>query len=98
MLGDGVVLLAHSRQADSPIPVTLKRGRLVGETTGGGAHHNQMVRVGGHFVMSVPTGTVESPVTHTNWETIGVKPDVAVAADRAVDVALAEARKMLGQH
>lgn len=77
---------------------TLKRGRLVGETTGGGAHHNQMVRVGGHFVLSVPTGTVESPVTHTSWETVGVKPDVAVAADRALDVALAEARKILGEH
>lgn len=73
---------------------TLKRGRLIGETTGGGAHHNQMVRVGGHFVLSVPTGTVESPVTHTSWEAVGVKPDVAVAADRALDVALAEARKI----
>jgi hypothetical protein len=71
---------------------TLKRGRLIGEATGGGAHHNRMVRVGEHFVLSVPCGTVESPVTHSNWEGGGVKPDVAVSAERALEVALAEAR------
>jgi len=72
---------------------TLKRGRIVGETTGGGAHHNMMVRVGGDFVLSIPTGNVESPVTHTNWDGVGVKPDVAVDPQRALDVALEEARK-----
>lgn len=72
---------------------TLKRGRIVGETTGGGAHHNQLVRVGGHFALSIPVGTVESPVTHTSWEGVGVKPDVAVPAERALDVALAQARQ-----
>jgi hypothetical protein len=51
-----------------------------------------MVRVGEHFVLSVPCGTVESPVTHSNWEGVGVKPDVAVSAERALEVALAEAR------
>jgi len=72
---------------------TLKRGRLVGETTGGGAHHNQMVRVGGNFVLSVPVGTVESPVTHTSWEGVGVAPDVTVDAEHALEAALAEAHK-----
>ena len=76
---------------------TLKRARLVGETTGGGAHHNAVVRVGDHFALSIPVGTGESPVTHTNWERVGVKPDVPVAAERALDVALAEARRSLHQ-
>lgn len=73
---------------------TLKRGRLIGETTGGGAHHNMVVRVGGDFVLSIPTARAESPITHTDWDGVGVKPDVAVDAQRALDVALAEARKL----
>lgn len=71
---------------------SLGRARLVGETTAGAAHHNALVRVGGRLVLSVPIGTVEDPRTHTSWEGVGVKPDVAVAADRAYDVALAAAR------
>jgi hypothetical protein len=46
---------------------TLKRGTLVGETTGGGANHNDFVPVGGRFALSIPVGTVRSPVTNTNW-------------------------------
>jgi hypothetical protein len=68
---------------------TRKRATIVGETTGGGAHPGGGVPIGEHFIMFVPTGRAINPVTQTNWEGVGVKPDVAVAADQA----LAEAHK-----
>ena len=37
--------------------------------------------------MFVPAGRAINPVTKTNWEGTGVKPDVAVAADEALDKA-----------
>jgi hypothetical protein len=75
---------------------TLKRGTIIGETTGGGGHYNRFVKVGKHFVLSVAIGTTKSPVTHTNWDGIGVKPDVETSADRALDVALDRARTAVG--
>jgi hypothetical protein len=74
----------------------LKRGTLVGETTGGAANHNLFVVVGQRFVLSIPCGTVKSPVTGTNWEGVGVKPDLAAPRAQALDVALAAARRALG--
>jgi hypothetical protein len=66
---------------------TLKRATVVGEVTGGGANPNDGFDLGGGFTALIPDGRAVNPVTHTNWEGVGVKPDVAVAADKAVDVA-----------
>jgi hypothetical protein len=66
---------------------TLKRGTIIGETTAGAGHFNKFVEVGKQFVLSVAIGMTTSPVTHTNWDGIGVKPDIATAAERALDVA-----------
>jgi hypothetical protein len=65
----------------------LKRVTLVGETTGGGAHPGGAVPVGDHFAVFVPTGRAINPITKTNWEGIGVTPDVAVPADKALETA-----------
>jgi len=65
----------------------LKRATIVGETTGGGAHPGGMNRLHEHFGMFVPTGRAISPVTKTNWEGTGVKPDVEVPAGQALHVA-----------
>lgn len=74
----------------------LKRATLVGEVTGGGANPGDNFRLTPHFEMFVPTGRAVSPVTHTNWEGVGVQPDVRVDADRALDRAQALAlEKML---
>jgi hypothetical protein len=40
------------------------------------------------MIASIPFGRAENPVTKTNWEGKGVKPDVAVAAPEAFKVAL----------
>jgi hypothetical protein len=66
---------------------TQKRARIVGETTGGGAHPGGGRPLGDHFVMFVPMGRAINPLTKTNWEGTGVKPDVAVAADEALEKA-----------
>ena len=62
--------------------------RVVGETTGGGAHPGGMVPVGAGFAMFVPAGRGENPTTGTNWEGVGVTPDTAVPAADALKVAL----------
>ena len=64
--------------------------RLVGETTGGGAHPGGMVPVGAGFAMFLPSGRGENPTTGTSWENVGVVPDVAVPATDALKTALAE--------
>jgi hypothetical protein len=66
---------------------TQKRAVLVGETTGGGAHPGGMSPLDDHFAMFVPAGRAINPITNTDWEGTGVKPDVAVAADKALEKA-----------
>ena len=70
---------------------TLHRATLVGEVTAGGAHPGDMHRLGDHFAAFIPDSRSISPITHADWEGVGVAPDVAVDADKA----LVEARKRL---
>ncbi len=74
---------------------TQKRGTLVGETTGGGANPGDFVSLGYGLVAFIPDGRAINPVTHTNWEHVGVKPDVAVAAAQAQQTAYAEILRTL---
>ena len=71
---------------------TRKRATIVGETTGGGANPGRGFSLPYSLTVFVPTGRAINPITKTNWEGVGVKPDVAVEADRALDVALSLAR------
>jgi retinol-binding protein 3 len=64
-----------------------KRATLVGEATGGGAHPGSGVLLGDHFIMFVPAGRAINPITKTDWEGTGVKPEVSVPADQALDKA-----------
>jgi hypothetical protein len=75
---------------------TQKRGVLVGETTGGGANPGEDFSIGHDFVAFIPTGRAINPVTHTNWEHVGVKPDIATPAADAQKTAYATIlRKLL---
>lgn len=65
----------------------LKRATILGETTGGGAHPVNGVRVSEHFELGVPYARAISPITKTNWEGTGVAPDVAMPANDALDAA-----------
>lgn len=71
----------------------LKRATIVGETTGGGAHPVAGRRIDEHFMIGVPGARAINPISKTNWEGVGVEPDVKVpAAD-----ALATAQKMAAE-
>jgi hypothetical protein len=69
----------------------LKRATIIGETTGGGAHPVAGHRIDEHFMIGVPFARAINPITHTNWEGVGVKPDIIVPANDA----LATAQKLL---
>ncbi|MGI8400356.1 MAG: S41 family peptidase [Gemmatimonadaceae bacterium] len=69
----------------------LKRATIVGETTGGGAHPVRGRRIDDHFMIGVPFARAINPITHTNWEGVGVEPDVKVPASDA----LATAQKLI---
>lgn len=74
----------------------LQRATIVGETTGGGAHPVNMKAVNKDFVLVVPVGRAINPITKTNWEGVGVQPDVKVAqADALATAHLLALRKSL---
>lgn len=75
---------------------SLKRATIVGETTGGGAHPGGVVPLPHGLSAFIPSGRAINPITHTNWEGTGVKPDVAVAAPDALEKALELARRLTG--
>ena len=66
---------------------TQKRATLIGETTGGGANAGDRFSLGHGLVVNIPTARAINPVTHTNWEHVGVKPDVQAPAAEAQQVA-----------
>lgn len=76
---------------------TQKRATLIGETTGGGANPGQEVELPEGFSAFIPDGRAINPITNTNWEGTGVKPDIAVAADSALKEAHMLALKQLGE-
>lgn len=75
----------------------LKRATIVGEVTGGGANPFEYRRVHAHFALSLPEKRSINPITGTNWQDVGVKPDVAVPADQALATALSLAKEALAE-
>lgn len=73
----------------------LKRATLVGEVTGGGAHPVAGHRIDDRFTIGVPFARAINPTTKTDWEGVGVEPDVKVPAADALTTAQALAAKEL---
>ncbi|MER8181990.1 S41 family peptidase [Kitasatospora sp. NPDC094015] len=65
-----------------------QRATLVGETTKGGAHPTERFPLTPHIAVTVPTARSINPVTGTNWEGVGVVPELAVPAEDALTAAL----------
>lgn len=65
----------------------MELAELVGETTGGGANPGGTMPLAAGLGMFVPGGRAKNPITGTNWEGVGVIPDVAVPRDDALRVA-----------
>jgi C-terminal processing protease CtpA/Prc len=73
----------------------LRRATIVGEVTGGGAHPVAGHRIDDRFTIGVPFARAINPTTKTNWEGVGVEPDVKVPAAEALTTAQALAAKEL---
>lgn len=73
----------------------LGRAVLIGERTKGGANPNRFFPVGQGLELSLSVGRTVNPVSGTNWEGVGVQPDVLVPAGQALDKALEAAHEKL---
>ncbi|MEY9835226.1 S41 family peptidase [Streptacidiphilus sp. EB103A] len=69
----------------------LGRAVVVGERSRGGAHPREGYTVHPHLEVTVPTGRSVNPVSGTDWEGVGVRPDIEVPAAEALERAHREA-------
>lgn len=67
---------------------THRLGRTVGGTTAGAANPGGMHRLSEHLAAFIADGRAVNPITKTNWEGVGVRPDVAVPPHTALREAL----------
>lgn len=75
----------------------LKRATIVGEKTGGGAHPVRGVRIDDRIVAGVPFKRARNPISKTNWEGVGIQPDVPTKADEALDRAVELAKTAISK-
>ncbi len=75
--GSGAEEFAYDLQA-------MQRAVLVGQTTSGAANPGGFRPLSGGFVAFIPMQIVSHTVTGSNWEGVGVRPDVEVPADQAL--------------
>jgi len=61
---------------------------IVGERTRGGAHSVDWKILADHYVLRIPVGRGIHPVTGTDWEGVGVQPDIVISSSQALDEAL----------
>jgi C-terminal processing protease CtpA/Prc len=88
-----VFVLTSSRTASAGehFALALKstgRATIVGETTRGAGNYGRHFDLPGGYSAFIPTGRTFDPKTGKGWEGVGVAPDVAVPADKALDEAL----------
>lgn len=55
---------------------TQKRATLVGQTTSGGANPGGTMPINDNLNVFIPSGRAINPITQTNWEGVGVVPEV----------------------
>ncbi|MDV6330971.1 S41 family peptidase [Asticcacaulis sp. 201] len=72
-----------------------KLGQLVGAKTAGAANNNSFVPIAPGFMLSVSYGRPVHPISQSNWEGVGVTPDIEVDPAQALDAAQALALSRL---
>jgi C-terminal processing protease CtpA/Prc len=73
------------------------RAVVLGETTRGGAHPSIMVPLTEQIELRLPVARTISAATGSNWEGVGVQPDIALPAADALDVARLVALDKIGE-
>jgi len=68
---------------------------IVGEETMGVAYVVQKQKINAHISLNMPIAIPLHPKTNSNWEGIGVIPDIPVAADLALEAAHKTAKQHL---
>ena len=69
----------------------MERATIVGQSTAGAANPGGDLLSDFGYTIFVSTGSARSPITGTNWEGIGVIPNIEVDASQALDEALLQA-------
>jgi retinol-binding protein 3 len=76
----------------------LKRATIIGEVTGGGAHPIGGYAISPYVGAHIPVGRAINPISGTNWEGVGVAPDIDVPQEQALRTAqILALRHVLGQ-
>lgn len=75
--------LAYNLQA-------LGRAKVIGEPSGGGAHPFEYVRIHPNYVLWSVTAKSVNPITGSNWQSVGVQPDIQVGSEDALTRAMSE--------
>src|ERR1700754_3372639 len=83
--GEGFSFILQRRQ----------RAKIIGEQTSGAGYGNKEFPIGDGFVFYISTFRQFDPRTGRGWQDVGVKPDIAVASERALNMAHFEAVKTL---
>lgn len=94
-----VLTSAHTGSAAEGFAYTLKsldRATIVGEVTLGMAHPSEEIVVNANFRVSIPYLRSENVITGASFEGTGVTPQIEVAADSALDAAVQDALRRIG--
>jgi C-terminal processing protease CtpA/Prc len=75
-----------------------RRAVLIGDSTGGGANSVDLFKIDDRFEIYISTGRAINPVTGSNWEGLGVIPDILVSSEEALDTAIVLAKKAAQQY
>jgi hypothetical protein len=85
-----ILISGRTGSAAESLAYTLQaahRATIIGEASGGAANPGDTVDLPGGYSLFVSKLTPINPITHANWEGVGVKPDRVVASADALDVA-----------
>lgn len=73
---------------------SLKRATIIGEKTGGGANGGDYFIVNKYMKMFIPFYKTVNNITRTNWNNIGVIPDIVCPSTNALTCALKHIKKL----
>ena len=82
LVGPGTASAAESFTYDLQAQ---KRITVVGRKTAGAANPGGFVRVSQHLAIFIPDGRPINPITGTNWEGVGIAPDVEIDPSNALE-------------
>ncbi len=75
-----------------------KRATLIGQTTRGGANPGRIMRLNDKLEAIIPVGKAVNPITNTNWEGVGVVPDIETSLEDSFEKAHEMAKVAAKKH